>query len=42
MVKQMQQPLTIAVIGGLIAILLVMRLLVPVGYRVIRSLASSP
>jgi HAE1 family hydrophobic/amphiphilic exporter-1 len=38
---QMQQPLAIAVIGGLIANMLVTRLLVPVGYRVIRSVASS-
>ena len=38
----MQQPLAIAVIGGLMANMLLTRLLVPVGYRVIRSLASSP
>lgn len=33
---QMQQPLAIAVIGGLTANMLVTRLLVPVGYRVLR------
>jgi multidrug efflux pump subunit AcrB len=38
---QMQQPLAIAVIGGLVANMLLTRLLVPVGYRVIRSLATS-
>jgi CzcA family heavy metal efflux pump len=34
---QMQQPLAIAVIGGLIANTLVTRLLIPVGYRVIKG-----
>ncbi len=33
---QMQQPLAIAVIGGLIANMLVTRLLVPVGYSVLQ------
>ena len=33
---QMQQPLAIAVIGGLIANMLVTRLLIPVGYLALR------
>jgi multidrug efflux pump subunit AcrB len=33
---QMQQPLAIAVIGGLVANMLVTRLLVPVGYLALR------
>ena len=37
---QMQQPLAIAVIGGLIANMLVTRLLVPVGYLVLRRSAT--
>ncbi len=38
---QMQQPLAIAVIGGLIANMLFTRLLIPVGYRVlVRSRAG--
>jgi hydrophobic/amphiphilic exporter-1 (mainly G- bacteria), HAE1 family len=32
---QMQQPLAIAVIGGLVANMLVTRLLIPVGYRLV-------
>jgi multidrug efflux pump subunit AcrB len=36
----MQQPLAIAVIGGLIANMLVTRLLVPVGYLVLRRLSA--
>ncbi len=35
----MQQPLAIAVIGGLIANMLVTRLLIPVGYLVLRGRA---
>jgi HAE1 family hydrophobic/amphiphilic exporter-1 len=34
---QMQQPLAIAVIGGLLANMLVTRLLIPVGYLVFRG-----
>jgi multidrug efflux pump subunit AcrB len=39
---QMQQPLAIAVIGGLIANMLVTRLLVPVGYLVLRRKSTAP
>jgi CzcA family heavy metal efflux pump len=38
---QMQQPLAIAVIGGLIANMLVTRLLIPVGYLVLQGKSSS-
>jgi CzcA family heavy metal efflux pump len=38
---QMQQPLAVAVIGGLIANMLLTRLLVPVGYLVIRGRAET-
>jgi len=38
--SQMQQPLAIAVIGGLVANMLVTRLLIPVGYLVLRGRAS--
>ena len=34
---QMQQPLAIAVIGGLIANMLLTRLLIPVGYLVLKK-----
>ena len=34
---QMQQPLAIAVIGGLIANMLLTRLLIPVGYSLLQS-----
>ena len=34
---QMQQPLAIAVIGGLVANMLVTRLLIPVGYLVLQT-----
>jgi HAE1 family hydrophobic/amphiphilic exporter-1 len=37
---QMQQPLAIAVIGGLVANMLVTRLLIPVGYLVLRGRAA--
>jgi multidrug efflux pump subunit AcrB len=39
---QMQQPLAIAVIGGLIANMLVTRLLIPVGYLVLQSCTTAP
>jgi HAE1 family hydrophobic/amphiphilic exporter-1 len=38
---QMQQPLAIAVIGGLTVNMLVTRLLIPIGYQVIQSRAAS-
>ena len=38
---QMQQPLAIAVIGGLIANMLVTRLLIPVGYLVLRRSSAT-
>ena len=38
---QMQQPLAIAVIGGLVANMLLTRLLIPVGYYVVRGLRES-
>jgi HAE1 family hydrophobic/amphiphilic exporter-1 len=38
---QMQQPLAIAVIGGLVANMLFTRLLIPVGYLVVRGEASA-
>ena len=38
---QMQQPLAIAVIGGLIANMLVTRLLIPVGYLVLQKHAPA-
>ena len=38
---QMQQPLAIAVIGGLIANMLLTRLLIPVGYAVLQRNALS-
>jgi HAE1 family hydrophobic/amphiphilic exporter-1 len=34
---QMQQPLAVAVIGGLTVNMLVTRLLIPIGYQVLRS-----
>jgi Cu/Ag efflux pump CusA len=36
----MQQPLAIAVIGGLIMNMLITRLLIPVGYLVVRGRAA--
>lgn len=39
---QMQQPLAIAVIGGLTANMLVTRLLVPIGYQVIQGRIQKP
>ena len=39
---QMQQPLAIAVIGGLTANMLVTRLLVPIGYHVIQGRSDEP
>jgi CzcA family heavy metal efflux pump len=39
--SQMQQPLAIAVIGGLLANMLVTRLLIPVGYLVLRGQAAA-
>jgi HAE1 family hydrophobic/amphiphilic exporter-1 len=39
---QMQQPLAIAVIGGLTANMLVTRLLVPIGYQVIQGWHKEP
>ena len=39
---QMQQPLAIAVIGGLTANMLVTRLLVPIGYQVIQGRSDEP
>ncbi|HEV8066588.1 MAG TPA: efflux RND transporter permease subunit [Planctomycetaceae bacterium] len=39
---QMQQPLAIAVIGGLTANMLVTRLLVPIGYQVIQGRQAEP
>ena len=38
---QMQQPLAIAVIGGLIANMLLTRLLIPVGYQVLRGRSAA-
>ena len=38
---QMQQPLAIAVIGGLIANMLLTRLLIPVGYLVLQGRPAS-
>src|SRR5208283_4362069 len=38
---QMQQPLAIAVIGGLIANMLLTRLLIPVGYLVFKGRATA-
>jgi HAE1 family hydrophobic/amphiphilic exporter-1 len=38
---QMQQPLAIAVIGGLVANMLLTRLLIPVGYYVVRGKRGS-
>jgi multidrug efflux pump subunit AcrB len=39
---QMQQPLAIAVIGGLTANMLVTRLLVPIGYQLVQRRQASP
>jgi CzcA family heavy metal efflux pump len=39
---QMQQPLAIAVIGGLTANMLVTRLLVPIGYQLVQGQSASP
>jgi len=39
---QMQQPLAIAVIGGLTANMLVTRLLIPIGYQVLRRSEETP
>ncbi len=39
---QMQQPLAIAVIGGLTANMLVTRLLVPIGYQLLQGLGAEP
>jgi multidrug efflux pump subunit AcrB len=39
---QMQQPLAIAVIGGLTANMLVTRLLIPIGYQVVQGRATTP
>jgi len=38
---QMQQPLAIAVIGGLITNMLLTRLLIPVGYLVLKGRTAS-
>ena len=38
---QMQQPLAIAVIGGLIANMLLTRLLIPVGYLVLKGSSAA-
>ena len=38
----MQQPLAIAVIGGLITNMLLTRLLIPVGYQVIQGRPDEP
>ncbi len=40
--SQMQQPLAIAVIGGLIANMLLTRLLIPVGYLALRGRTTAP